>query len=200
MIVVEGHSDLAYFMWLRSMGLLDGIGANVGVLDAHGKFELHRAATTLSLFRIPHVVVWDGDAHGRTGDDLKKVACRDEAAWQALRAAANDPRSTTVGGIRLAGALEKWLGVHTEQAPAWKSGSLVAELDQHFHVRGSSVRDRSTALVAAIADLFDGKTAAAHADAAMFADCLFAPPFPQATVDFAAELASLPILQCRCRP
>ncbi|MFC7387281.1 ATP-dependent nuclease [Sphaerisporangium rhizosphaerae] len=197
-IVVEGFSDVVFFNWLRSKGLLQRIGANVGVLDAFGKYELHRAATTLSLFRIPHVVIWDGDAHGKTGDDLVRAACRDEAAWEALRAAANDPGSCTLGGIRLAGAVETWLGVDVEKSNAWKAGNLLAELNERFDLSGSLVRERAEALVAAIADLFGGRDMSRHTTAPVFAGCLLAPPFPATTRDFAAELRQLPLPRCRC--
>ena len=66
--MVEGPSDLLFFDWLARQGRLTGLGPNVGVLDAFGKFELHRASATLSLFGIPHVVLWDEDAAMPTGD------------------------------------------------------------------------------------------------------------------------------------
>ncbi|MFC6080453.1 ATP-dependent nuclease [Sphaerisporangium aureirubrum] len=199
-IVVEGFSDAAFLTWLRSKGLLQRIGTNVGVLDAFGKYELHRAAATLSMFQIPHVVIWDGDAHGRVGNEFVKAACRDEAAWEVLRAAANDPSSTTVGGLRLAGAVETWLGVNVEKTNAWKAGNLVTELNDQFHLPGSSVRERAEALVSAIADLFDGRTMSTHAASPTFTGCLFAPPFPAPSRDLAAELQHLPLVRCRCVP
>lgn len=199
-IVVEGFSDVVFFNWLRRQGLIQRIGANVGVLDAFGKYELHRAATTLSMFQIPHVVIWDGDAHGLTGNEFTKAACRDEAAWEALRAAANDQGSSTVGGIRLAGAVETWLGVNVEKTNAWKAGNLVTELDDQFHLTGSPVGQRVEALVTAIADLFDGRDTSAHAASPDFAGCLFAPPFPAPSRNFAAELQRLPLPGCRCLP
>lgn len=91
-IVVEGHSDAVFFEWLGRRGHLASIGPNVGVLDAGGKYELHRAVSILTLFRIPHVVVWDEDAAMRTPGSWEQYQqkCRDDAALEALRAAAAD--------------------------------------------------------------------------------------------------------------
>lgn len=202
-IVVEGFSDLAFFNWLRARGVLDQIGQNIGVLDSFGKFELHRSATTLSMLQIPHVVIWDGDAHCKVGKELREATCRDEAAWEALCAAANDPEASTVGGIRLAGDLESWLGVTVEKANPWKAGNLVTELDDQFHLPGSPVKERAEALIAAITDLFRGRSMSAHLASPLFADCLFAPPFPVPSRNFAAELLQIqqsPPTACRCTP
>lgn len=196
-IVVEGFSDCTLFEWLERRGLLAPLGANVGVLDADGKYELHRAITTLSLFGIPHVVLWDEDAVRAVGEQAHQRpmwARQDEAAWQAVRAAANDtaadrrpayaPNGCTAGGVRLSGTIEGWLGVHQERDNAWKAANLATALDDAFRIPDSQVRRRATALVALLADLFDGKPPDAHRQAACFQDCLIAPPFPAATVDF----------------
>lgn len=196
-IVVEGFSDCTLFEWLERRGLLAPLGANVGVLDADGKYELHRAITTLSLFGIPHVVLWDEDAVRAVGEQAHQRpmwARQDEAAWQAVRAAANDtaadrrpayaPNGCTAGGVRLSGTIEGWLGVHQERDNAWKAANLATALDDAFCIPDSQVRRRATALVALLADLFDGKPPDAHRQAACFQDCLIAPPFPAATVDF----------------
>lgn len=196
-IVVEGFSDCTLFDRLERRGLLAPLGANVGVLDADGKYELHRAITTLALFGIPHVVLWDEDAVRAVGEQAHQRpmwARQDEAAWQAIRAAANDagaarrpayaPNGCTAGGVRLSGTIESWLGVHQERDNAWKAANLATALDDAFRVQDSPARRRATALVALLADLFDGKEPDPHRQEPCFQDCLIAPPFPSATVDF----------------
>lgn len=106
-IVVEGHSDAAFFEWLNRRGHLAPIGPNVGVLDAGGKYELHRAVSVLTLFQIPHIVVWDEDAATRDPDSRGwyQQKCRDDAALEALKAAAADSLRSTEATGSMAGPL-----------------------------------------------------------------------------------------------
>ncbi|MEV5413467.1 hypothetical protein AB0K60_32125 [Thermopolyspora sp. NPDC052614] len=71
-------------------------------------------------------------------------------------------------------------------------------MNSAFDLTGSSVRQRAGAFVNAIVDLFAGRDAAPHATSPLFTDSLFAPPFPPATVNFAAELRRPPPTNCRC--
>ncbi|MDN3351884.1 AAA family ATPase [Actinomadura sp. DC4] len=242
-IVVEGHSDAVLFEWLGRRGHLAFIGPNVGVLDAGGKYELHRAVSILTLFQIPHVVVWDEDAAMRVSGSWEQYQqkCRDDAALEALRAAAetldvsetpapadepapaeDDPlayevpysyqvelngRASTrntnpalLGGVRLSGTIEKWLGIDQEGEGAWKASNLATALGDAFTDPASAVRERVLSLIGLIADLFDGHDVSHYADHADFAHCLIERRFAPPTVDFAAEAARPAPDACTCRP
>ncbi|MFC5747973.1 ATP-dependent nuclease [Actinomadura rugatobispora] len=200
-IVVEGFSDVAVFEWLDARGLLESLGPNLGVLDAGGKYELHRAVSTLSMFQIPHVVLWDEDAPMKDpGTSAERRAiCRDRASLEALRAAATVP-GATLGAVRLHGTIERWLGLPEEQVPAWKALNLGTALDETYGDSASVVRPRVEVLLEVIHTLFDGGDVTRLAARPAFAGCLISqdPAHPATTVDFQAEIAALPLPACRC--
>lgn len=203
-IVVEGFSDCVFFEWLDHRGLLERLGPNVAFLDANGKYELHRAITVLSLFGVPHVVVWDEDAATvpaqETGKRARK-ARQDQMAWRAICAAANDEHSHvthspyrapcrfTAGGVRFSGTIESWLEIPGEETNSWKAANLSAALDVAYTDPKSGLRARVDTLVAVLAAMFDGEPLAEHRTRPALADCLIAPPFPPPTVDFDARPA-----------
>lgn len=201
-IVVEGPSDALFVEWLSRRGHLAGLGPNVAVLDAFGKFELHRASSTLSLFKIPHVVLWDEDAAMPTSDAalLKRRRCQDRAALTALAAAAHDPASSFSGAIRLTGTIEHWLGITEEKDGPWKAANIAASLARAYADPVSPVPGRVSGLLALTADLFDGVDPAPHRAKAEFEGALIerklAPPLLNLTV----EVATFPRTACACTP
>lgn len=198
-IVVEGMSDVVFFEWLDRRGLMSALGPNVGVLDAGGKFELHRAARTLSLFGIPHVVLWDEDAAMRPPDThkYKEQRCRDDAAMLTLCAAANDTGSTLAGAVRLSGTIERWLGIAEERIGAWKSANIGAALSIDARP-GSALRDRVGALIDLLRDLFDGIDPADHKKRPEFSGAEIALTLPVPSNDLSAVVATLPRPACAC--
>jgi hypothetical protein len=243
-IVVEGHSDAVFFEWLGRRGHLAAIGPNVGVLDAGGKYELHRAVSILTLFQIPHVVVWDEDAAMQAPGSWEQYQqkCRDDAAMETLRAAASesldaigtqasideliaadedplayedvpyphqvelddrvharDASPALLGGIRLHGTIEKWLGIDQEREGAWKASNLTTALKDAFADPSSAVRERVHALVGLISDLFDGHDLSGYTARPDFAQCLIQRRFGPPTIDIAAEAAKPSPESCRCR-
>jgi putative ATP-dependent endonuclease of the OLD family len=198
-IVVEGISDAVFFEWLDRRGFLSRLGPNVGVLDAGGKFELHRAATTLSLFGIPHVVLWDEDAAMPSSlDQLRHRRCQDAAALLALQASANQSDSAFVGAVRLAGTIEHWLGIAEEKAGAWKAANLGAALSDAYADQASPLPGRIDALLQLLKDLFDGASPASHRSRPEFSTALISRRLDPPAVDLAAEFAMLPRSACMC--
>jgi putative ATP-dependent endonuclease of OLD family len=138
-IVVEGFSDWALLKWLRKRGQTDRLGPNLGVFDASGKFELHRASSLLSLFGIPHVLVWDEDAPLATDPRTYRTkSCRDRVVWEAISAVAQDPHSSLVGCVRLPGTVEHWLSLNAEREGAWKATNITEALDAAYE-QGSAL-------------------------------------------------------------
>lgn len=199
-VVVEGPSDLLFFDWLARQGRLTGLGANVGVLDAFGKFELHRASATLSLFGIPHVVLWDEDAAMPNSDAnrLRQRRCQDDAALAALAACAHDAGSAFTGAVRLTGTIEHWLGITEEKDGPWKAANIAASLTAAYGDPSSPVPGRVGALLALLADLFDGIDPAPHRAAPEFAGALIERRLPPPAVDLAGAVAAFPNQECAC--
>lgn len=198
-IVVEGPSDVLFFEWLARRGLLAELGPNVGVLSAFGKFELHRAASTLSLFGIPHVVLWDEDAVMATSQhDLKKRLCQDGAALTALAASANDLGSSFVGAVRLTGTIERWLGIVEEKDNPWKAANIGASLGQAFADGSSTLPARINSLLGVLADLFVGRDITPYRQFPDFQDVLISPTLPPPVVELPLEVASFPRQSCGC--
>ncbi|GLZ08859.1 hypothetical protein Acsp03_63250 [Actinomadura sp. NBRC 104412] len=198
-IVVEGPSDVLFFDWLARQGHLAGLGPNVGVLDAFGKYELHRASSTLSLFGIPHVVLWNEDAAMATNAQSFKVkSCRDRAALQVLAAAAHDAGSALVGAIRLTGTIERWLDITEEKEGPWKSANIGAALTVAYADPGSPLPGRVDALLALLTDLFDGRDVAPHRATEEFAGALIEQRPALPTLNLSQEVADLPRSACTC--
>lgn len=199
-IVVEGPSDLLFFDWLARQGRLTELGANVGVLDAFGKFELHRASSTLSLFGIPHVVLWDEDAAMPTGDPnlLRRRRCQDDAALATLTACARDEGSKFAGAVRLTGTIEHWLGITEEKDGPWKAANIASSLAIAYGEAGSSIPGRVSALLALLVDLFDGRDPAPHRAVPEFEGALIERRLPEPAVDLVAAVAAFPCLECAC--
>jgi putative ATP-dependent endonuclease of OLD family len=199
-LVVEGPSDVLFFDWLARRGLTSRLGPNVGLLDSFGKFELHRASSTLSLFGIPHVVLWDEDAAmpGTIGDSLKRRRCQDTAALAALAEAANDPGSAFAGAVRLAGTIEHWLGITEEKDGRWKASNIGAALAEAYADPASPLPGRVEKLIGLLADLFDGIDPAAHRALPEFHNVLMAVTLPPPAQSLAIEVASFPRTGCTC--
>lgn len=199
-IVVEGPSDMLFFDWLARQGRLTRLGPNVGVLDAFGKFELHRASATLSLFGIPHVVLWDEDAAMPTSDanKLRQRRCQDDAALAALAACAHDAGSAFTGAVRLAGTIEHWLGITEEKDGPWKAANIAASLAVAYDDAESLIPGRVSALLALLADLFDGIDPAAHRTVPEFQGALIERQLPPPTVDLVEAVAAFPCQECAC--
>ncbi|WP_158587923.1 ATP-dependent nuclease [Actinomadura logoneensis] len=200
-VVVEGSSDALLFEWLNRRGHLTSIGPNVGVFDAGGKFELHRASATLSLAGVPHVVLWDEDAARRQPgtNEYKNNHCRDNAALAALSAAACDQGSTCKGGVRLDGTIEQWLGITEEKSRPWKAASIAEALGAAYHAEESPVRTRTEALVALLRDLFDDIDPNLYAADPAFSDSMIIRRFTPPEIDFVFEVCSAPKrLRCTC--
>ncbi|GAA2253238.1 hypothetical protein GCM10010402_05490 [Actinomadura luteofluorescens] len=201
-IVVEGPSDVLFFDWLARQGRLTGLGPNVGVLDAFGKFELHRASSTLSLFGIPHVVLWDEDAAMPTDDvnKLRQRRCQDGAALAALAECSHDGDSAFAGAVRLTGTIEHWLGITEERDGSWKAANIGSSLAAAFSGSGSPIPGRVGALLSLLADLFDGVDMAPHRAAPEFAGALIERQLPRPALDLTAAVAAFPRQECSCRP
>ncbi|WP_435176376.1 ATP-dependent nuclease [Actinacidiphila sp. bgisy145] len=198
-IVVEGPSDVLFFEWLARRGLLAELGPNVGVLSAFGKFELHRAASTLSLFGIPHVVLWDEDAVMATSqNDHKKRLCEDRAALTALAASANDPVSSFVGAVRLTGTIERWLDIMEEKDNPWKAANIGASLGQAYADQSSLLPARVNSLIAVLGDLFVGRDIASYRQLPQFQGALISATLPPPAVDLTLEIATFPRHACAC--
>ncbi|HWO67207.1 MAG TPA: ATP-dependent endonuclease, partial [Umezawaea sp.] len=198
-IVVEGPSDVLFFEWLARRGLLAKLGPNVGVLSAFGKFELHRAASTLSLFGIPHIVLWDEDAVMATSQNaLKKRLCEDASALAALAASANDSESSFVGAVRLTGTIEHWLGIAEEKDNPWKAANIGASLTQAYVDPISPLPARVDSLLAVLEDLFVGRNIASYQELPEFQGALISPVLPPLTVDLPLEVANFPRHTCSC--
>lgn len=199
-IVVEGPSDMLFFDWLARQGRLTGLGPNVGVLDAFGKFELHRASATLSLFGIPHVVLWDEDAAMPTRDanQLRQRRCQDDAALAALAACAHDAGSAFTGAVRLTGTIEHWLGITEEKDGPWKSANIAGSLAVAYGDAASPIPGRVNALLALLADLFDGLDPAAHRSVPEFEGALIERRLPPPAVDLVSAVAAFPCQECVC--
>jgi putative ATP-dependent endonuclease of OLD family len=201
-IVVEGTSDVVFFEWLDRRGHLSRVGPNLGVLDAGGKYELHRAVATLSLFKIPHVVIWDEDAAMKPigTSEHRQAECRDRAALDALRAAASDPTSAFMGGLRLAGTIERWLGITEEKTGAWKAANLGASMTNAYADSASTVPGRIDSLLEVIRALFDHADLSTFLSRPEFTGALLTRQLGNTAVDLAAEVANLPRPACVCRP
>ncbi|MFJ8742370.1 ATP-dependent nuclease [Embleya sp. NPDC127516] len=198
-IVVEGPSDVLFFEWLARRGHLAELGPNVGVLSAFGKYELHRAASTLSLFGIPHVVLWDEDAvMAKDQNALKKRLCEDGSALTALAASANDPGSSFVGAVRLTGTIERWLGITEEQDNPWKATNIGASLGQAYTNPSSPLPARVNNLLNVLADLFVGRDVASYRQLPDFQDALISPTLPPPAVDLPLAVATFPRSTCSC--
>jgi putative ATP-dependent endonuclease of the OLD family len=198
-IVVEGPSDVLFFEWLARRGLLAKLGSNVGLLSAFGKFELHRAASTLSLFGIPHVVLWDEDAvMATTQNNLKKRLCEDASALTALAASANDSESSFVGAVRLTGTIERWLGITEEHDNPWKAANIGASLSQAYADPSSPLPARVNNLLAVLEDLFVGRDVASYRQLPEFQGALISPTLPPLAVDLPLEVAAFPRHACGC--
>ncbi|WP_369188973.1 ATP-dependent endonuclease [Streptomyces sp. R08] len=198
-IVVEGPSDVLFFEWLARRGLLAKLGPNVGLLSAFGKFELHRAASTLSLFGIPHVVLWDEDAvMATTQNNLKKRLCEDASALTALAASANDSESSFVGAVRLTGTIERWLGITEEHDNPWKAANIGASLSQAYADPSSPLPARVNNLLAVLEDLFVGRDIASYRQLPEFQGALISPTLPPLAVDLPLEVATFPRHTCSC--
>jgi hypothetical protein len=178
------------------------VGPNLGVLDAGGKYELHRAVATLSMFKIPHVVVWDEDAVMQQAGTTKhrEAECRDQAALDVLKAAAADPGSTFAGGVRLSGTVERWLGITEEKTGAWKSANLGASMTDAYADPVSDVPEKVEGLLGLLSGLFDNADLASLLARPEFRDALVSRRLGAPTVDLAAEVAGLPRAACLCRP
>ncbi|MEO5874948.1 MAG: AAA family ATPase [Streptosporangiaceae bacterium] len=198
-IVVEGPSDVLFFEWLARRGLLAKLGPNVGVLSAFGKFELHRAASTLSLFGIPHVVLWDEDAPMATNQNsLKLKLCQDGCALTALAASANDPGSSFVGAVRLTGTIERWLGIAEEKDNPWKAANIGAALNQAYATPSSPLPEQVDHLLDLLADLFVGRDLTSYQDLAEFEGALISRTLPPPALDLSAEVSAFPRDTCGC--
>jgi hypothetical protein len=198
-IVVEGPSDVLLFEWLARRGRLGELGPNVGVLSAFGKFELHRAASTLSLFGIPHVVLWDEDAvMAASQNDRKKKLCEDGSALTALAASANDPGSSFVGAVRLTGTIERWLGIVEEKDNPWKAANIGASLRQAYADPISPLPARVNNLLGVLADLFVGRDIASYRQLPEFQDALISSTLPPPVVNLPLEVATFPRATCGC--
>jgi predicted ATP-dependent endonuclease of OLD family len=198
-IVVEGPSDVLFFEWLARRGHLTKLGPNVGILSAFGKFELHRAASTLSLFSIPHVVLWDEDAvMAANQNDRKKRLCQDESALAALAASANDPGSSFVGAVRLTGTIERWLGITEEHDNPWKAANIGASLGQAYADPSSPLPARVTSLLDVITDLFVGRDVTTYGQLPHFQDALISPILAPPIIDLRHEVADFPRATCSC--
>ncbi|MET9603171.1 AAA family ATPase [Streptomyces sp. NPDC006459] len=198
-IVVEGPSDVLFFEWLARRGLLAELGPNVGVLSAFGKFELHRAASTLSLFGIPHIVLWDEDAVMATSlNDRKKRLCQDKSALAALAASANDPGSSFVGAVRLTGTIERWLGIMEEKDNPWKAANIGASLGQAYADPSSPMPARVNNLLSVLSDLFVGRDITPYQQLPEFQDSLISPTLCPPAVDLSQEITTLPRDTCGC--
>lgn len=187
-IVVEGFSDAVFFEWLERRGHLAALGANIGVLDAGGKYELHRAVSTLSLFGIPHIVLWDEDAAmpGLSPATRANRLVQDEAALETLKAAAAG--SPLEGAVRLNGTIEHWLGITEERSNAWKAANLGSALTEAFDDPASAVPGRVRELLSVVGDLFDGREPRAKD---RFPGCLITRRLGPPTVDLVAEVARI---------
>jgi len=198
-IVVEGPSDVLFFEWLARRGRLAELGPNVGILSAFGKFELHRAASTLSLFGIPHVVLWDEDAVMATSqNDRKKRLCQDGSALTALAASANDPGSSFVGAVRLTGTIERWLGITEEHDNPWKAANIGASLAQAYDVPSSPLPARVERLLGVLSDLFVGRNIASYVQLPEFQGALISPTLAPPAVDLPHEVGTFPRATCGC--
>ncbi|MET9336631.1 AAA family ATPase [Nonomuraea sp. NPDC003804] len=200
-IVVEGISDVAFFEWLERRGHLARIGPNVGIMDTGGKYELHRAVATLSLFHIPHVVVWDEDAAMQQPGTNEHVnqRCRDDAALQALRGAACDPGSSFAGALRLPGTIERWLGITEEKTGAWKAANLGAAMTESYALPGSLLPGKVEALLSLIEGLFDKSDLAQYRAHPDFVGALIDHELSPPTLDLAAVVAQIPRNSCACK-
>ncbi|WP_030166611.1 ATP-dependent nuclease [Spirillospora albida] len=185
-IIVEGFSDVVFFEWLERQGYMAAVGPNVGFLDAGGKFDLHRAARTLSLFGIPHVVVWDEDAAMAVQgtDGYRTKHCRDSAVMETLCAAAHDPGSAFAGAVRLPGTIERWLGIKEEGVGAWKAANVGGALASSGP--GAPALRRAEALVELIRDLFDGADPDEHRKKPEFDQAMIRLDLPEPSRDLAA--------------
>lgn len=103
-----------------------------------------------------------------------------------------------LGGVRLNGTIEKWLGIDQEGENPWKASNLAAALEEAF-ADSSAVQGRVHTLVGLIADLFDRRDLSDYAQRPDFAHCLIEQRFPPPTVDFAAEAARPSPDHCRCK-
>ncbi|MBO2447105.1 AAA family ATPase [Actinomadura barringtoniae] len=199
-LVVEGPSDVLFFEWLSRRGLMSRLGPNVGILDSFGKFELHRVSTTLSLFGIPHVVLWDQDSAMPTSDSnkLKTRICQDEAALIALSAASHDAGSAFSGAVRLTGTIEHWLGINEEHDGPWKAANIGASLTQAYADPASPMPGRVGRLLSLLTDLFDGVDPGPHRTLPEFQGALIERQLPQPILDLAVEVTTFPRARCGC--
>ncbi|MFC9973136.1 ATP-dependent endonuclease [Spirillospora sp. NPDC127200] len=200
-IVVEGYSDTVLFEWLNRRGhLADRLGPNIGFLEAGGKFELHRVAATLTLFNIPHVVLWDEDAAMKQPgtNDHKVQKCRDKAALLALQDAVHGANTAFAGAVRLTGTIERWLGVQEDVSSQWKATNLGEALTNTYDDPASAVRPRVEALLDLLRDLFAGRNPEDYKKRPEFQGMLIERKLDAPYLDLTVEVASLPRSACGC--
>jgi hypothetical protein len=116
------------------------------------------------------------------------------------RVHARDASPALLGGIRLHGTIEKWLGIDQEREGAWKASNLASALKDAFADPSSAVRERVAGLIGLISDLFDGHDLSGYTARPDFAQCLIQRRFGPPTIDFAAEAAKPSPDSCHCRP
>lgn len=76
-IVCEGPSERALFTYLLEGDWMDLRSERISIIDALGKFNIHRYLALLDAFAIPHAVIMDGDAgkdlHGAINDMIESM-------------------------------------------------------------------------------------------------------------------------------
>jgi putative ATP-dependent endonuclease of OLD family len=161
---------------------------------------VHRASSTLSLFGIPHVVLWDADAAMPTSDMdlLKRRLCQDKAALDVLSLAAHDPRSSLMGTVRLTGTIEHWLGITEEKDGPWKAANIGSALAQGFADPGSPLPGKVAKLLYLLRDLFDEADLAPHLAEPGLQGALIARSPGPSLLHLPREFATFPRQNCHC--
>ncbi len=81
-VICEGASEKILFTYLLETEWSDLRTDRITIVDAAGKYNVHRYIALLAAFAIPHAVVIDGDRsdrHHAVVNDLIHTMCRDHA-------------------------------------------------------------------------------------------------------------------------